>query len=65
MPIFFPKDCGPRFHMERLRSEVALLAIKEPLKYTGRSFAEGVAEKLVEDLLKIRVMKQHQARLLK
>ena len=50
-----PERLRTRFHMERLRSEVALLAIKEPLKYTGRSFAEGVAEKLVEDLLKIRV----------
>ncbi len=52
---FLPERLRTRFHMERLRSEAALLAIKEPLRYTGRSFAEGVAEKLVEDLLKIRV----------
>jgi len=50
-----PERLRTRFHIERLRSEAALLAIKEPLRYTGRSFAEGVAEKLVEDLLKIRV----------
>ena len=50
-----PDRLRTRFHMERLRREAALLAIKEPLKYTGRSFAEGVAEKLVDDLLKIRV----------
>ena len=41
--------------MESLRREDALLAIKEPVKKVGRSFAEGVAEKLVDDLLKIRV----------
>lgn len=44
-----------RFHIERLRSEAALLAIKEPLRYTECSFAEGVAEKLVDDLVTIRV----------
>ena len=50
-----PERLRTRFHMERLRSEAALLAIREPLKDTGHSFAEGVAEKLVDDLLKIRV----------
>ncbi len=50
-----PERLRTRFHMERLRREAALLAIKEPLRDTGRSFAEGVAEKLVDDLLTIRV----------
>ena len=50
-----PERLRTRFHMERLRSEAALLAIREPLRDTGRSFAEGVAEKLVDDLLTIRV----------
>ena len=50
-----PDRLRTRFHMERLRSDAALLAIKEPLRYTGRFFAEGVAEKLVDDLLTIRV----------
>ena len=50
-----PERLRTRFHMERLRREAALLAIKEPLRNTGRSFAEGVAEKLVDDLLTIQV----------
>jgi len=50
-----PERMWTRFHMESLRREDALLAIKEPVKKVGRSFAEGVAEKLVDDLLKIRV----------
>lgn len=44
-----------RFRLERLREEAALLAVKGPLRDRKRSFAEGVAEKLVEELLKIRV----------
>ena len=50
-----PEKLRTRFHLERLRREAALLAVKEPLKNTGRSFAEGVAEKLVDDLLTIQV----------
>ncbi|MDP4114232.1 MAG: hypothetical protein Q8924_19195, partial [Bacillota bacterium] len=50
-----PEGLRTRFHLERLRREAALLAIKGPLKDTDRSFAEGVAEKLVDDLLTIRV----------
>jgi WD40 repeat protein len=50
-----PDRLRTRFHIERLRREAALLAIKEPVKKDGRSFAEGVAEKLVDDLLKIKV----------
>ncbi|WP_292389952.1 WD40 repeat domain-containing protein [Methanosarcina sp. UBA5] len=50
-----PDRLRTRFHVESLRREAALLAIKGPLKYTGRSFEEGVAEKLVDELLTIRV----------
>ena len=51
----FPEGLRTRFRLERLRKEAALLAVTGPLKYTRRSFAEGVAEELVEDLLRIRV----------
>jgi len=44
-----------RFHIDRMRKEAALLAIKGPLNLTEKSFAEGVAEKLVDNLLKIRI----------
>src|SRR5258708_9553638 len=44
-----------RFRLERLGREAALLAVTEPLKATRLSFAPGIAEKLVEDLLKTRV----------
>jgi len=50
-----PEKLRTRFRLERLNKESALMAVKEPLKNTGRWFAEGVAEKLVDDLLKISV----------
>jgi tetratricopeptide (TPR) repeat protein len=50
---FMPEKLRTRFRLERLREETALLAITEPLKGSGRSFADRVAETLVEDLLKI------------
>ncbi len=50
-----PEKLRTRFRLERLRQPAALLAVKEPLKNTPRSFAEGAAEKLVEDLLKVRI----------
>jgi hypothetical protein len=50
-----PERMRMHFHMERLCREAALLAIREPVKKAGRSFAEGVAEKLVDDLLTIQV----------
>jgi hypothetical protein len=50
-----PEKLRTRFRLERLRGEAALLAVKGPLKDTTRSFAEDLAEKLVEELLKIRV----------
>ncbi len=50
-----PERMWIHFHMERLCREAELLAIREPVKKAGRSFAEGVAEKLVDDLLTIQV----------
>jgi hypothetical protein len=50
-----PEKLRTRFRMERLRMDAALSAVTGPLKGTHRSFAKGVAEKLVEDLLKTRV----------
>ena len=50
-----PERLRTRFHLECLREGAALAAVTGPLKDTGRSFAEGVAEKLVKDLLKIRI----------
>jgi tetratricopeptide (TPR) repeat protein len=52
---FLPERLRTRFRLERLRDDSALLAVTEPLKDTGYRFAPGVAESLVEDLLKIRV----------
>lgn len=50
-----PEKMHTRFRLERLRREAALAAITGPLRSTKRSFAPGVAEKLVEDLQKTRV----------
>ncbi len=50
-----PERLRTRFRLERLRQEAALAAVKGPLMDTERSFAPGVAESLVEELLKIRV----------
>jgi hypothetical protein len=44
-----------RFRLELMREKDGLAALTEPLKETGRSFDVGVAEKLVEELLKIQV----------
>lgn len=47
-----PERLQTRFRLERLRKRAALSAVTGPLRDTGRSFAEGVAEQLVEELLK-------------
>ena len=39
-----------RFHLERLRHDAALRAVTGPLKGSGRAFAPGVADRLVDDL---------------
>lgn len=44
-----------RYRLERLQADAALLAITGPLRNSGRSFAPGVAEKLVEELLQVHV----------
>jgi hypothetical protein len=45
-----PDQLRPRFRMERLKREAALLAVTEPARSAGRFFAEGVAESLVDNL---------------
>ncbi|MBE7556116.1 MAG: hypothetical protein HS126_34110 [Anaerolineales bacterium] len=50
-----PEHLRYRFRLERLRREAALAAVVGPLQGTSRSFAPGVAEALVAELLKIRV----------
>jgi murein DD-endopeptidase MepM/ murein hydrolase activator NlpD len=50
-----PKSLRTRFRLERMRPEAALAAVRNPLRGTGREFAPGVAEQLVEDLRKVRV----------
>jgi WD40 repeat protein len=44
-----------RFRLELLRPGAALAAVVGPLEGTGRSFAPGTAERLIRDLLRIRV----------
>src|SRR5215467_10843381 len=44
-----------RFRLEPLKRDAALLAVTQPLKNTGISFAPGVAEELVDNLTKIHV----------
>jgi hypothetical protein len=50
-----PEKLRPRSRLERLSEDDALLAITQPLAGTEYSFAEGVAEQLVEDLLMVPV----------
>lgn len=50
-----PGGLRTRLRIERLGSEQALTAVASPLRNTRRSFAPGVAEKLVADLLRFRV----------
>ena len=48
-----PENLRTRYRLELMRERSALAAVKEPLKKMGASFAPGVAEQLVKDLLKI------------
>ena len=53
---FIPGRLRARFRLERLRRDAALEAVTSPLKVTGNlTFAPGAAEKLVDDLLTMRV----------
>ena len=48
-----PENLRTRFRLERLRREAALEAVVNPLDGTGRRFAPGVAEKLIDSLMTI------------
>jgi WD40 repeat protein len=48
-----PEKLRTRFRLEHLREKKALTAITAPLKATNRSYAPGVAEQLVSNLLRI------------
>jgi hypothetical protein len=50
-----PGGLKVRFRLDRLDRAAALDAVTRPLEGSGRSFAPGVAETLVDDLLKLRV----------
>jgi len=50
-----PDKLRTQFRLQCLKKYAALSAVKGPLKDSHRSFGEGVAETLVDDLLKIRV----------
>jgi hypothetical protein len=50
-----PEKLRTRFRIERLSEDDALLAITEPLRGSDYSYAEGVAEQLVENLLVVPV----------
>ena len=47
-----PDNTRTGYHLERLREPEALLAITRPLEGTPWSYAEGVAEVLVRDLIR-------------
>jgi DNA-binding beta-propeller fold protein YncE/Leucine-rich repeat (LRR) protein len=50
-----PDRLRTRFHLRRLGRDAALKAITWPLRGTERTFADEVAENLIEDLLKVHV----------
>jgi WD40 repeat protein len=50
-----PEGFRTRFHLEPLGRQAALSAVERPVRNTKRSFADGVAEELVEKLLTMRV----------
>jgi hypothetical protein len=50
-----PEKLRPRFRLERLRKGAALSAIKGPLENIKFQFDELQAEKIVDDLLKMRI----------
>jgi hypothetical protein len=52
---YLPEKLRARYRLERLKAPQALQAIVNPLEGYDRSFADGVTEKLIQDLLKIKV----------
>jgi hypothetical protein len=55
LAALLPGGLRHRFRLERLDREGALAAVKNPIERTTRRFQAGVAETLVEDLLRFRV----------
>jgi hypothetical protein len=53
-----PDNLRHRFRLERMTPEAALTAVRGPLQNTERVFTDAAAEKLVEELRKIRVESQ-------
>ena len=51
-----PRRLKARFRMEQLKVDGALEAVKKPAQNAGHPFAEGVAEKLVDDLRRVRMV---------
>jgi WD40 repeat protein len=56
-----PRRLKARFRMEQLKVDGALEAVKKPAQNAGHPFAESVAEKLVDDLRRVRVAQGEQA----
>lgn len=51
-----PDQLRARYRLERLAEDAALHAIRDPLLNTGRRYAPGVAEGLVDELLAMRTV---------
>ena len=54
--VLLPRRLKARFRMEQLKVDGALEAVKKPAQNAGHPFAEGVAEKLVDDLRRVRMV---------
>lgn len=50
-----PERLQSRYRLTRLGRAAALAAVTQPLRGTGYSFAPGVAERLVDELMQVRV----------
>ncbi|MCU0413296.1 MAG: tetratricopeptide repeat protein [Ignavibacteriaceae bacterium] len=51
----FPNKMNVRFRLERMKREAAVSAILGPIKKTNIDYAEGAADLLVDELLKVKV----------
>jgi len=56
-----PRRLKARFRMEQLKVDGALEAVTKPAQNAGHPFAEGVAEKLVDDLRRLRAIQGEQS----
>ncbi len=52
-----PGGLRVRYYMQRLEKDAAITAVEEPAKKAKRPYAEGVAEKLIDDLRSVKVYK--------